>query len=267
MKNILKEKLLYLFNLLGYQVIKNSSIEKFSHTNVSLKKKNRILKKFITNDEPIIFDVGAHHGESVIEFKTLFPLSNIHSFEPDPDTFKILQANTSKYDCVILNNLGLSNQENQGTQDFYKQTHSKLHSLEKINVKGNTISKWLSGKKEIEVKKLKKQYNRKIKVNISTIEKYCKKNKIESIDILKLDIQSHERECLLGAKSQLDKVKVIYTEINFFDMYEVKYNFFDLESIIVPKGFNLYSISRLCNEKKSDKIGWVEAVYLNRKFF
>ena len=52
--------------------------------------------KFITNDKPIIFDVGAHHGESIIEFKTLFPLSIIHSFEPDPDTFKILQANTFK---------------------------------------------------------------------------------------------------------------------------------------------------------------------------
>jgi FkbM family methyltransferase len=263
MKNIFKKKLLHLFNLLGYQVIKNSSYEKNSH----IKKKKRILKKFITNDKPIIFDVGAHHGESIIEFKTLFPLSNIHSFEPDPDTFKILQENTSKYDCVILNNLGFSSQENEGTQDFYKQTHSKLNSLEKINVKGNTISKWLSGKKEIEVKKLKKQYNRKIKVDISTIEKYCKKNKIESIDLLKLDTQTHERECLLGAKSLLDKVKVIYTEINFFDMYEVNYNFFDLEAIIVPKGFNLYSISRFSDEKKSDKIGWVEAVYLNRKYF
>ena len=132
---------------------------------------------------------------------------------------------------------------------------------------GNTISKWLSEKKEIEVKKLKKQYNKKIKVDITTIEKYCKKNKIESIDFLKLDTQTHERECLLGAKSLLDKIKVIYTEINFFDMYEMNYNFFDLESIIVPKGFNLYSISRISDEKKSDKIGWVEAVYLNKKYF
>ena len=50
-------------------------------------------------------------------------------------------------------------------------------------------------------------------------------------------------------------------------MYEMNYNFFDLESIIVPKGFNLYSISRISDEKKSDKIGWVEAVYLNKKYF
>ena len=84
MKNIFKKTLLHFFNLLGYQIIKNSSYEKNSHT----KKKKRILKKFITNNKSIIFDVGAHHGESVIEFKTLFPLSIIHSFEPDPDTLK-----------------------------------------------------------------------------------------------------------------------------------------------------------------------------------
>ena len=136
MKNILKKILLNILNRLGYQIIKNSSYEKDSH----VEKKKRILKKLILNDKPLIFDVGAHHGESVIEFKSLFPLSNIHSFEPDPDTFKILKDTTSKYDGVKINNLGFSSHDNVGNKEFYKHTASKLNSLNKINIKGNTIS-------------------------------------------------------------------------------------------------------------------------------
>jgi hypothetical protein len=31
---------------------------------------------------PVIFDVGANHGQSLEKFKALFPSSRVHSFEP-----------------------------------------------------------------------------------------------------------------------------------------------------------------------------------------
>ena len=66
----------------------------------------------------------------------------------------------------------------------------------------------------------------------------------------------------MGSTNILNKTNVLYTEINFFDMYETRYNFFDLESFLIPKGFNLYSLIRVNNKKKSNEIGFVEAIYI-----
>ena len=45
-------------------------------------------------------------------------------------------------------------------------------------------------------------------------------------------------------------------------MYETSYNFYDLESIIVPQGFNLFCLVKANIQKKSERLGWVEAVYV-----
>ena len=46
---------------------------------------------------PIIFDVGAHQGESAVFFKKIFPISILYSFEPDPENFLVLEKKLSRY--------------------------------------------------------------------------------------------------------------------------------------------------------------------------
>jgi hypothetical protein len=50
---------------------------------------NAVLCSLISKDiaSPTIFDVGAHHGESIKRYKKLFPSAAIHSFEPDVENF------------------------------------------------------------------------------------------------------------------------------------------------------------------------------------
>ncbi len=54
-------------------------------------------RSLLATDSPIIFDVGAHRGESVRFFKSIFPQSTIYSFEPDPDNFDHLRALCQSY--------------------------------------------------------------------------------------------------------------------------------------------------------------------------
>jgi trans-aconitate methyltransferase len=44
-------------------------------------------------DEPTIFDVGAHIGQTANEFRRRFPKARIFSFEPFPNSFQTLSAN------------------------------------------------------------------------------------------------------------------------------------------------------------------------------
>ena len=189
--------------------------------------------------------------------KKIFPMSKIHCFEPDPKTFKELKLNTLKYNGVYLNNFAVGAQ-NKEKKIFYRHSHSKLNSLKKINTNGQVITEFLNTQKNFSTN----SYNNEIHVKLKKLDTYCKNNKIENIDIIKIDAQSGEKEVLIGSNNILNKTNVIYTEINFFDMYETRYNFLDLESLLIPKGFNLFCLIRVNNNKNSGEITFVEAIYV-----
>ena len=62
------------------------------------------------NDRPLVFDCGANIGMSTLFFKWLYPLSEIHAFEPDPETFAILNENVNRNRLahVYLHNVALT---------------------------------------------------------------------------------------------------------------------------------------------------------------
>jgi FkbM family methyltransferase len=47
-------------------------------------------------DSPMIYDCGANIGMATLFFNWLYPKARIHSFEPDPTTFKVLQRNIAQ---------------------------------------------------------------------------------------------------------------------------------------------------------------------------
>ena len=54
------------------------------------KKIFNFLKKRIPNNS-ILFDVGAHHGETILNFKKNFSFNQIHSFEASKVNFEMLK--------------------------------------------------------------------------------------------------------------------------------------------------------------------------------
>jgi FkbM family methyltransferase len=48
-----------------------------------------------------IVDLGSHIGLSTLQFKVHSPKACIHCFEPDPDNFRLLEANTRALDDVV----------------------------------------------------------------------------------------------------------------------------------------------------------------------
>jgi FkbM family methyltransferase len=54
-----------------------------------------------------ILDIGSNVGASIIYFHRQFPDANIFGFEPDPDTFRVLQKNVGHLPGVTIFNYGL----------------------------------------------------------------------------------------------------------------------------------------------------------------
>jgi FkbM family methyltransferase len=65
------------------------------------------------NPEPCIIDCGGHIGLAVLYFKSLYPRARILTFEPNPETFSLLQENISQNNLsgVRAINMALSRED------------------------------------------------------------------------------------------------------------------------------------------------------------
>ncbi|MBA4854111.1 FkbM family methyltransferase [Emticicia sp. BO119] len=141
----------------------------------------------------IIFDIGANTGIYSLIAKTINTDCKVYAFEPQPNIYKSLSENNTlnQFDIICepiaLSNInGVASFFNYGTSAF--ESNSTAGSLNKSHRPQNQSS---------------------IKVNCQTLESYITTNKLSKIDLMKIDVETHEVEVLEGMKDYLNKFKPI----------------------------------------------------------
>lgn len=210
-------------------------------------------KSLVVRNSPIIFDIGAHRGESVRFFKEIFPDSIVYSFEPDPDNFSELEALVHSCSwggkCLPIK-MGIS--EKEGKQLFYRQNISHLGSLIPINMQSRDSLGYAA-----------KAENKPIEVDITTVDAFCNLHSISRIDILKIDVQGHEIGVLTGAIEMLGQTSCCTVEVSFYDFYEKSTSLLEVEQIMSKAGHKIFDISKISKNPKNFRTDWVELVYCN----
>lgn len=218
--------------------------------------REKLLQELVGEGGVVVFDIGAHFGESVAYIRNLLPQSEIYSFEPDPDSFGILSA--ENIPGVYYFNLALS--DNDGEAVFYRNRISHTNSLLRVNAHSQD-SIALSREREKNAESVLEGVNVEITVPTQKLDTFCHAHKIDHIDLLKIDVQGAERAVLQGAADILERTKVIVLEISFFDYYEKSSSFLDVESLLLPFGFRLFSISEISNNPMNGRTDWAEVIY------
>jgi len=221
--------------------------------------RERLLQNVVKAGEPVILDVGAHYGESVVYFKTLFPKASIYSFEPDPDSYKTLSSTAVSE--VSYFNLALS--DTDGTVSFYRNKISHTNSLFKVNLKSSDSISIAKAIAENDMQYFD-GFNTEVKVPSMRLDSFTRQHAIDRIDLLKIDVQGAECRVLTGGTDSLRKTRAIILEISFYDYYEHQTAFMDVEQILSPLGFRLFSISEISNNPMNGRTDWAEVVYLNQ---
>lgn len=129
-----------------------------------------------------IFDLGAFIGDTAYPLFKIFDPEKVYAFEPDPDNFEILKEN------IQLNHLEeivIPIEQGVGKKDGYFY-----------------IQKAGAGS---EIKKQKDENS--VKVKVTTIDNFVKKNKIKKVDFIKMDIEGAEFDALKGAVKTLKRDK------------------------------------------------------------
>ncbi len=158
----------------------------------------------------VVFDVGAHVGQSAAQFSDAFNRARIHSFEPDPTSFDQLRALAAHYPRVTPVNAALGDRDGEAT--FFVNTFSQTNSLLRPR---QGAGQYLVATDGLDVRQ-------ETRVRVLTLDGYCAEHSIDRIDFLKLDTQGYELRVLEGAASLISRLAIplIYLEVGFVPLYE-----------------------------------------------
>lgn len=154
-------------------------------------------QKYIASSKSVVVDVGANIGNHTLIFSSVLNAKLVHSFEPMPDTFKILQKNTelNNLQNVVLNNAAV------GARDAFA-----VASVYNPNDLGGTNVMY--------------QDNGKLPV-ISLDNYFSDKTQLPSL--IKIDVEGFELEVLIGGRQIISKAKpVIFIESHPHKYPEIK---------------------------------------------
>ena len=190
---------------------------------------------------PVIFDVGANVGEFTRELSERLHNPEIHAFEPGPETFKALQANSTGISRVLLNPFALGAVD--GELSFFENGNSEMSSF---------LPQGQQSWGEI---------RRTIRVPVRTLDAYCMEKGIQQIDVLKSDTQGYDLEVIRGGERMVreGRINLIYMEINFAAIYEGSPRLDEIYTHLFDRGFRLVTFYGM--HYLENRAGWTDAMW------
>lgn len=208
------------------------------------------LNEYLDKQELIIkgvIHIGAHKGEELGLYRSL-KIKKILLYEANNYLIKNLKIKKFLYKYLFNTQIDIVNKavsDNIGFLDLNVTSNSQSSSILKLK----EHSKLYPNIKEI----------KKIKIESTTLNKeFEEKFNINDFNMLNMDIQGAELLVLKGASSILDKIDLIYTEINFIEMYENCALADELDQYLIGYGFH----RALTKTPESDF--WGDAIYVRK---
>ena len=175
----------------------------------------------------VMFDVGAHHGLYTLvvasELKSRGWRGVIHSFEPNPFNFSLLKYNVEQNDLtdyVVLHNQAVSNRESQEKLMVYIGENSGGELKQVFDTREISLSKEMTSY-DTKVSKLDSFYDN-----------------LDSVDLIKMDIQGAEPLALAGAEKTIKRDKPILVVEAVQDWDSTK----KIEEFLIEHNYSIYGL-------------------------
>jgi FkbM family methyltransferase len=146
-------------------------------------------------DSPFIIDCGAHIGMSVLYFKRRYPHAQLIAFEPNPQTFRILEQNIKQNNLQSVQLVNAALTADDGEIPFYVRQDSTI-SWGDTGLKGAIVGS--------------EQQWRTISVHSVRLSSYI----TGPVDYLKLDIEGMEEIVLREIEEKLSLITEIRIEFH-----------------------------------------------------
>lgn len=185
----------------------------------------------LSKDAKVIFDIGANTGLYSLVAKTVNPIADVHAFEPFGAIFTKLQKNAALNSFEMHTNC-MAVSDYTGEAVIYTEDPDFAYSV--------TVNKnlWVKDKAAI-----------KLDIQTTTLKDYIEERHIERIDLVKIDVETHEPEVMKGFAEYFLRFKPILLIEILNDEIAAQLNpYFD------PALFDFYNIDELAGIRKVKRL-------------
>ena len=179
----------------------------------------------LVKDGDTIFDIGANIGWYSNHLAKKFPNSIIYSFEPIPETFNQITANTELNGAINirLNNLALSSKKEK-LAFYYSPTVTGASSSQNITENINMT---------------------KLELEAETIDNFMITNSISKLDFIKCDVEGAEYFVYQGGFETFKHNKpIVFTEMLRKWAAKFGYHPNDIINYFIQFGYNCFSANK-----------------------
>lgn len=149
----------------------------------------------VIKPDDVVFDIGAnfgYYGLLAAQIKKTPSKSKVYFFEANRELIPYIKRSLSTnwlYEFSVVENLAVVDTPRTVTLNIIKDHigSSSLHSIEKIN-------KFM--KERMDFKLFKK-----VKVSAVSLDDYCKRNHVNKINLIKMDIEGYEENAYQGMRN------------------------------------------------------------------
>jgi FkbM family methyltransferase len=187
-----------------------------------------------------VIDGGANRGSFTDAFLQLHQPERLVLVEAIPELAEKLRVRYATDRRVSVVSAALS--DTNGAAQFEINRSEASSSLLAIDPRN---SKWFSRDLKVE---------RTIQVPTMTLSALMEERGLETVDLLKLDLQGAERLVLTAGEQVLDRVHVIYTEVFFEQLYAGAWLFWDMNEFLSGHGFKLCGLSNIVHAPDGDLV-------------
>ncbi len=143
--------------------------------------------KRLLHADAVIFDVGANFGFYALMLAAMLePRGRVYAFEPVPDTFARLQKNielNGLQSAVQAFDMGLAEAARAGHMDYHAEHTGGARILDD-GAAGTAV-------------------------NLTSMDAFCAQDKIQRVDLIKLDVEGYEEKVLRGGADTLRRLQPI----------------------------------------------------------
>ena len=196
----------------------------------------------------IFVDGGAHDGQVARRFLDRYPNLEVHAFEPNSDLLPALRTS-------LAQSSGKVHQAAIGATCGQMPMHINRSPMTSSLLPRSDI-----GKRYFDAVTQTEETR---DVPVVTLDAWSEQERIERVDILKLDLQGYELEALRGARQLLSRgVACVFTEISFIPLYEGSALFSDIDVFMRRNGYRLLNLYNLSTKQQDWQVCGGDALYV-----
>lgn len=184
-----------------------------------------------------IMEVGSLNGNDSLLYKTTYPNANVYCIEGLKDNFDQYLKNST---LIIPIHMVISDYD--GLINFHKKNINGLHGiLNRGDIYGTEIIK------DVECK---------------TIKTLCSDYSIDTLDMVKIDVEGATYEILVGMGEIINNIKIMHIETESYEFFKGQKLHNVVSDFLIEKGFTMLELSSVTIESGQQH----DSVWINNKF-